>query len=414
MGASRTPLSPILAAPVSKLLPDPIQALRRRVFLRAAHRHGLPLREGNALGLLPGGDAILDATLALIHGARSDLRFEMYIWADDAVGREMAEALKVALHRGVAVRGLVDAVGSWGAGRMVQELRDAGADLRWFHPVASWRPKIWNRRNHRKLLLADGAEAVIGSANWGLDYRPSENPEAFLDVGLVLNGPSVADLVADFAAAWLRSEGEMPPTPASGLSSGATPRLWDGLWREEALVQVVSSAAPGGRLALRRHFHLLLNQVREELLVANAYFIPGLRILKRLKHLARRDRRVVLLLPGASDQPFVQAASRHIYGQLLERGVRIFEREHAMLHAKAAILDGEALFTGSANLDPRSFHLNLELNLLARQPEIVAEAKARFEAQLPLSKEREAAAWPRRSLWARGWSWFAYQFRWWL
>lgn len=395
---------------MSRLPLDPVQILRRRVFLRAAHRHGLPIREGNTVGLLPTGDAILDATLALIRAARSDLRFEMYIWADDAVGRDMADAIKAALGRGVAVRGLVDAVGSWGGDGLVNELKAAGADLRWFHPVATWRPKIWNRRNHRKLLIADGAEAVVGSANWGLDYRPSENPEAFLDMGLVLRGPSVGDLVGDFASAWQRSEGSLPPAPPPA----SLEPVWTGAWREDALVQVVSSAAPGGRLALRRHFQLLLSQVRSELLVANAYFIPGVRVLKRLQQLGRRGRRVVLLLPGVSDQRFVQAASRHIYGPLLSHGVRIFERAQTMLHAKAAVLDGEALFTGSANLDPRSFRLNLELNVLVRQPEIVTEAKAQFEAQLPLSKEREAAAWLKRPVWARLWSWFAYQFRWWL
>jgi cardiolipin synthase len=395
---------------MSRLLPDPIRVLRARLFMRAAHRHGMPAREGNAAGLLPGGDAIFEATLALIRGASHDLRFEMYIWSDDSVGREILEALRGALARGVAVRGIVDAVGSWGAGAMVNELRAAGADLRWFHPVASWRPRLWNRRNHRKLLIADGAEAVVGSANWGLDYRPSENKAAFLDVAIILRGPSVADLVADFAAAWRRSEEEVLPP----LEARETPPMWSGSWREGAAVQVVSSAAPGGRASMRRHFRLFLSQVREELLVANAYFIPGLPALRRLQQLARRGRRVILLLPGASDQPFVQAASRHIYGTLLESGVRIFERERTVLHAKIALLDGEALYTGSANLDPRSFRLNLELNLLVRQPAIAAEAKALFEMQLPLSKEREAAAWPWRSGWAKAWSWFAYQFRWWL
>lgn len=396
---------------MSRTLPDPIRMLRARLFLRAAHRYGMPVRTGNAVGLLPGGDAIFEATLALIRGAQRDIRFEMYIWMDDSAGREILEALQGALARGVAVRGLVDAVGSWGAGGMVGSLRAAGADLRWFHPVATWRPQIWNRRNHRKLLIADGAEAVVGSANWGLDYRPSENKAAFLDVGIILRGPSVLDLVADFAAAWRRSEGEILPALESPLAGDA---IWGGPWREKAAVQVVSSAARGGRAALRRHFRLLLSQVCEELLVANAYFIPGLPILRRLRQLARRGRRVILVLPGASDQRFVQAASRHIYGTLLESGVRIFEREHTMLHAKAALLDGETLFTGSANLDPRSFRLNLELNLLVRQPEIVAEAKALFEAQLPLSREREAIAWPRRPWWAKTWSWFAYQFRWML
>ena len=391
-------------------LPDPVQALRRRLLLRAAHRHGMPLREGNAAALLAGGDAILDATLALIRGAAQDLRFEMYIWADDDAGREIAAALREALARGVAVRGLVDGVGAWGAGGMVSELRAAGADLRWFHPVAAWRPRLWNRRNHRKLLIADGVEAVVGSANWGLDYRPSENPKAFLDLGLVLRGPSLEDLVRDFAAAWRRSGAEDPPLPIAG------PRdpIWPGPWREGALVQVVSSAARGGHLKLRRHLRLLLSQVREELLIANAYFIPGLPLLRRLARLARRGRRIALLLPGASDQAFVQAASRHIYGPLLRSGVRIHEREGTMLHAKAALLDGEALFTGSANLDPRSFRHNLELNLFLRQPELVSEARSLFEAQLPLSQAVTLEAWTGRSWPSRAWSWFAYQFRWWL
>lgn len=391
-------------------LPDSLQALTRRIWLRAAHRHGLPLREGNAVSFLAGGDAILDATFALIRGASRDLRFEMYIWADDAVGREVAAALKEALARGVAVHGLVDGVGAWGGAAMVAELRASGADLRWFHPVALWRPKVWNRRNHRKLLIADGAEAIVGSANWGLDYRPAENPKAFLDAGVVLRGPSVADLAHDFAQAWRRSEGEVPSSP----EAVAGVPLWPGPWRERAVAQVVSSAAKGGRAALRRHFRLLLSQVRKELLIANAYFIPGPLVMKRLGQLAKRGRRVDLLLPGASDQPFVQAASRHIYGPLLRSGVRIFERSANMLHAKVAVLDGEALVLGSANLDPRSFRLNLELNLLVRQPELVAEARAGFEAQLPLSQEVSAASWSRRSRLARAWSWFAYQFRWWL
>ena len=168
---------------MSRLFPDPIVAARARLLPRAAHRHGMPMREHNAVGLLPGGDAILDAMLTLLRGAARDLRFEMYGWSDDAVGREVMEAFLGALKRGVAVRGLVDAVGSWDAGAMVAELRAAGADIRWFHPVAPWRPRLWNPRDHRKLLIADGAEVVVGSANWGLDYRPAQNRHAFLDLG---------------------------------------------------------------------------------------------------------------------------------------------------------------------------------------------------------------------------------------
>jgi cardiolipin synthase len=167
-------------------------------------------------------------------------------------------------------------------------------------------------------------------------------------------------------------------------------------------------------MRLRRHFSLLLSQVRRELLIANAYFLPGPRILRRLRRLAARGRRVVLLLPGVTDQAFVQAASRHLYGQLLSSGVRILERAGTMLHAKAVLLDGEALLAGSANLDPRSFRHNLELNILVRQPALVAEARGHFVAQLAQARPCDPAAWVGRPWRARAWSWFAYRFRWWL
>lgn len=396
---------------MSRLFPDPFEVLRTRLLMRAAHRHGLPLREANRVSLLGGGDAILEATLALIRGAQRELRFEMYLWNDDAVGHEVQAALAGALARGVQVRGLLDAIGSRDAKTMVEELLTAGADLRWFHPVSSWRPRLWNRRNHCKVIIADGAELVMGSANWGLDYRPAENRAAFLDLGMALRGPSIADVVADFAEAWRRTSGAPPPPMADAV--GEEP-FWAGPWHGGAQVQVISSLGRGGRRRMRRHLRLLLSRVQRELLIANAYFIPTILVLRRLKHLATRGCRVVLLLPGASDQPFVQAASRHIYGSLLASGIRIFEREGIMLHAKAALLDGETLLVGSANLDSRSFRLNLELNLLVRQPELVAEARQLFEEQLRHSVECTSTDWSHRPWWLRTWSWLAYRFRGWL
>lgn len=391
-------------------LPHPFENLRRRLLARLGHRHGLPLREGNAVSLLEDGDAWLAATEALLRGARHHVAFEMYIWADDTVGRRVAALLKAALARGVRVRGVVDALGSHGARALVAEVEAAGAEIQWFHPVGLWRPlRIWNRRNHRKLLVVDGNEALVGSANWGEDYAPGGNAAAFIDLGLALRGPSVADLAEDMTRLWTRCGG-------SGEALGAAPGgpRWAGPWLEGATIQVVTSLSRMGARAIARHLDLLVRHCRETLWIANAYFLPPRRMVRALARAARRGVDVRLLLPGETDQAFVQAASRHGYGPLLRAGVRTFERQARMLHAKATLVDDGWVVVGTANLDPRSFRHNLEVNLAVQQAALAARMKAVFLAQAGHSHEVELADWRRRNWITRAWGRLAHAFRWWL
>ena len=378
--------------------------------MRAAHRLGLPLREGNAVSLLQDGSAILNATKALIRGARHAIVFEIYLWADDAVGRDMAELIIAAKARGVEVRGVVDDLGTWGSGAMLSRIDAAGIPLLRFHPVAPWRPlRIMNRRNHRKLLIADGSEAVVGSANWGLDYDAEANPKAFFDVGVALRGPIVKDLVEDFDRVWKRSRGkDFNPVVRE------EPALWKGPWLESATVQLVTSAGRGGISAIRRHLRLLISQARKELLIANAYFVPGISLLRLLARAASRGVDVRILVPGRSDNGFVQAAGRASYGKLLNSGVRIFERQGRMLHSKAALFDESLSLIGSGNFDPRSFRLNLELNLAIHHPELARELQTIFEKHQTQSVEIQAQEWARRPWWRRAYERFAYLFRWML
>ena len=375
-----------------------------------AHRLGLPLREGNAVSLLSDGSVIMETTKTLIRGARHSIVFEIYIWANDAVGQEIATLLIQAKARGVDVRGVVDDLGTWGSSAMLARLDKAGIPLLRFHPVAPWRPiRIMNRRNHRKLLIADGCEAVVGSANWGLDYDAAANPKAFLDVGVALRGPIVKDLVEDFARVWGRTGGkDLNSIEIEG------PALWDGPWLEPATVQLVTSAGYRGTSAIRRHLRLLISQVQKELLLANAYFVPGVPLLKQMGRAATRGVDVRLLVPGQSDNGFVQAAGRASYGKLLKSGVRIFERQGRMLHSKAALFDDSLALIGSGNLDPRSFRLNLELNVAIHHPELAKELHVIFEKHQTQSVEIQAQEWARRPWWRRAVERFAYLFRWWL
>lgn len=376
--------------------------------MRSGHRLGLPLRDGNGLSLLKSGSAMLEATKALIRGARQSLYFEIYIWVDDAVGREIATLLLDAKDRGVEVRGVVDALGTWGSAGLLQSLDKAGIPLLRFHPVAPWRRfRVMNRRNHRKLLIADAQEAIVGSANWGLDYDEQANPKAFLDEGVVLRGPIVEDLGEDFDKVWRRTGGSVfSRPPASGI------QIWQGPWLEQVSVQLVTSAGRRGTRAIRRHLRLLISQARKELLIANAYFVPGVRLSRLICRAAERGVAVQVLVPGHSDNGFVQAAGRASYGKLLASGVRIFERQGRMLHSKAGVFDDGLALLGSGNLDPRSFRLNLELNLAIHHQGVAEELHRVFETYRAESVEILAPDWARRPWWRRAYERFAYQFRW--
>jgi phosphatidylserine/phosphatidylglycerophosphate/cardiolipin synthase-like enzyme len=393
------------------VLPDPARAAWRRFLLRFSHQHGLPVREGNAVDLLLGGAGLLDATRDLIRGARASLRFEMYIWKPDGVGEELADLLVEALGRGVRVHGVVDHLGSLGAAPLVARVQAAGGELRFFHPVGLWRPlRIWNRRNHRKAVIADRAEAVVGSGNWGEEYDLRFTAEAYLDLGLRLRGPTVADLDEDFRRVWRRTGGA-DPGPAA---SAETPLPWPCPPCQGATVQLVTSLGRFGVRAIRRHTEFLVRQAQGRLWIANAYFIPTLRLRRLLARAARRGVDLRLLLPGVSDNPVALAASRAGYGALLKAGARILERDRRFLHAKAALVGRDYALIGSANLDSRSFRHNLELNLLVQHPDLARRLEEAFEAQVPESRVVTLADWEARSWWTRLWQRAAYGLRWWL
>lgn len=389
--------------------PDPREVLRRRRLLRQAHRLELPLREGNALRLLESGADILAATRTLIQGVRRELAFEIYIWADDAVGRDLALLLREAHRKGVRIRGVVDGVGSWGALGLVRELQAEGVDVRIFHPPSLFNSlRVWNRRNHRKLLLRDGEEAVVGSANWGLDYATDWNPQGFHDLGLQVRGPVVPDLQEDFERAWARAGG-IPERPSPG--EGVPPE--EG-WLRNIPVQVVSSLRHRGPAAFARHAKLMLAEARSEILLLHAYFVPSPGVLAGLLRAARRQVRVAVVVPGRTDQPLVQAAGRHAYGVLLAAGVRIWERQTRVLHAKVAVVDGAWVSLGSANLDARSARFNLELNLHVHSPALAQRLGRLAEELQAESIPCEVSQWRDRPWWRRWGQRLAWAFRAWL
>jgi len=311
--------------------------------------------------LLDGGPEAYPRMLAALAGATHTARLEVYAFACDSVGQQFIASLSAAARRGVRVTVILDGWGSAADGAEVGALlRDAGCQVTIYNPLTSLLAGRF-RRNHRKILIVDDEVAFLGGINIGDEYGRMGEPDVphWLDLAVELHGPSVGWL-----AAWLR---------------GARLRLPRGN------VRIHLSGIGGGR-RLRRRYVKAIGGARRSVLVANAYFLPDHRLVRSITAAARRGVQVTLILPGRSDVPLAQAASRSLYGQLLRAGVRIHEWTATVLHAKAAVMDGYRLLIGSFNLDPLSL-ANLETLVEIDEPGVAAEGRAWMERLLEQSTE---------------------------
>jgi len=395
-----------------RVIPATTSFIRRQAvnlwqqLMRYGERHRLPVSEGNDVRLLPSGTEILGCLRTLIGKARMTIHFEIYEWADDSTGRELMTGLREAQARGVKVRGVVDHLGSWDAIRMIKA---SGLDVRFFHPIG-WRLpwRLWRRRNHRKLLIADGTRAMVGSANWSNEYNDEIPPKYYRDLGIELQGPAIEQLEADFLNSWRSVGGTMPePTSVPG------PTVAEPGWHCDVPIQIASTHC-GGRWAIRHHLLLILKQLQKRAVFANAYVIPDPQFLRVLLRMARRGIVVDLIAPGDSDHPVARAAGRATFGPLFRAGVRIWERRGRVFHAKVALLDDDLVLIGTANLDSFSFKRNLELNLMVRSKALAKELQEALDEDRAQSRLLTLGEWLALPAYRRAIQNFAYLFWWWL
>lgn len=307
---------------------------------------------GNRLTLLPDGGDRLRALVALIDGASRSLRLLYYIYAADAAGRQVRDALVRALDRGVAVALIVDGFGTPAADDFFDPLETGGAEVCRFIPRFGRRYLL---RNHQKMALADEARAIIGGFNIEDGYfADDEDGEGWRDLGLLVDGPAAARLAGyfDALAAWTRT----PRAPIRTLRRAL------GAWSDQEGPIRWLMGGPTRRLnpwalAVKADLRLAVR-----LDIVAAYFAPNPAMLRRIEGVARRRGEARVLTAARSDNDATIAAARHCYARLLRRAVRIFEYQPARLHTKLLIAD-DAVHVGSANFDMRSLYLNLELML---------------------------------------------------
>jgi cardiolipin synthase len=352
---------------------------------------GAPVRSGNRYEVYTDGERATQSMLGAIEAAKEEVLVEFYIFTDDSTGKRFAQVLTAAAKRGVRVCVLADAIGSFStAAAFWKQMEADGIEVHLFHRLF---PDLWWQafRDHRKILVVDRKVGFTGGMNIADEYssftlrKKRIAPGAMRDTHVRVEGPIVWDLAVVFAEGWDHVGGsnlpvtpEPPPQPGAGLS-------------------LVLDSRPGrGHRETAAALAAIVGAATESVWLTNAYFAPGYAAVAILSRAARRGLDVRLLLPGKSDVALLLHAGHGWYSRLLRNGVRIFEYQRALLHAKTLVADRFAAVVGSTNLDFRSFQFNAECNVVTLDGEVGETLAKAFERDLEESREVELVQWRRR------------------
>jgi cardiolipin synthase A/B len=352
---------------------------------------GIAFTEGNRVTVLRNGDRIFPAMLEAIDNARHSVDLMTYVYWKGDIATRFAEALSSAARRGVRVRLLIDAVGGLQIERgLVNRMDDAGVHVEWFRKPWLNSPLKQNHRCHRKVLVVDEEIAFTGGVGiaeeWTGDAR---NEHEWRDTHVEVRGPAVDGLRAAFVQNWAESNRDLyddgdtfPQQPQSGAT----------------VAQVVCGSASIGWDNLQTTFRVLLDSATERLQLATAYFAPDDFFLDRLCAAAQRGVQVDVLLPGpGADKRVCQLASEASYERLTSCGVRVWNFQPSMMHAKIMIVDGRAAAVGSSNFNRRSLDHDEEVVLVTLDTEVAELLSADFDADLERSEQIDLTRWRNRS-----------------
>lgn len=380
--------------------------------------NGTPLVAGNRVDLLADGPSTYRAMLEAIASARQYIHMESYIFDDDDAGRAFADAFIAKRKEGVAVALMVDGVGTLSTPKaLFDRMRDAGVQVVVFNPVNPAHARgDWslNNRDHRKLLVVDGQVGFLGGINISevyesspsggssssilrggstSDKKPDPKKAPWRDTQIRVQGPAVAEIERVMQAGWQEQHG--PALDPREFYPNARAQ-------GDLIVRIVANR-PGDRDGYTLYLTLMsaIQSAQKTIHITMAYFVPDPAFLQGLMDAAKRGVDVTLVLPGFTDSSLVFHAGRSYYSELLEAGVKIYERRDALLHAKTAVIDGVWSTVGSSNMDWRSFALNYELNAIVLGAPFATQMEALFTDDVAQSHRIDPQTWADRGFKAR-------------
>lgn len=381
---------------------------------RGLRRHRPKFVLGNQISLLENGQEYFPALEDALAQARHEVFFETYIFVDDPIGRRIAQALIAAADRGVKVRLVLDGFGADSFnGELARQLRASQVHLRIYRPGRWSFSRKHLRRMHRKLVVIDAAQAFVGGINIMDDFNdPNHGRLEFprLDFACCARGPIVAQIRAAMQALWLNLR-------AAQIVGGGVKRFKHRTAETfDAPVTAAQASANQGlpamfvqrdnfrfRRTIERQYLSAIAAAKHRILIANAYFFPGMRFRRALTAAAARGVQVTLLLQGKVEYAVQHYASQALYDELLLAGVQIFEYERSFLHAKVAVMDDWST-VGSSNIDPFSLLLAREANLIVQDAGFAADLHQRLQkiiasgAQAVRASHHLKRPWPIRLL----------------
>jgi cardiolipin synthase len=374
---------------LARALPDGVRDPGFEILLRRID--GAPILGGNRVQVYFNGHDAFTAMREAVVGARKEILLESYIYKDDSAGREFLDELSVAARRGVEVSVLADALGSFSTRNAFwQEMKRRGIHVRLYHPMFS---ALWYQpfRDHRKILVVDRRVAFTGGMNIGEEYGSTSvgHGETWRDTHVRVEGPAAWEMAVVFSEGWVQAGGEpldLPPLPAEEAAAPGTRIL------------VLDSRPNRGQAESASAMAAIVGAARKRVWLTNAYFAPGWAAVRILGDAAQRGVDVRLLLPGKTDVPIVRRAAHGYYDRLLARGVRIFEYQTSILHAKSLTADGYVSLVGSTNLDFRSFLFNSECDLCMLDETVAQRTEEAFEEDMLGAVEIHRILWRRRPL----------------
>jgi len=359
----------------------------------------VPSLSGLALGTAVGGNSVelfengafFDALLETIGRAEHSVHFETFLWKEGTLGQRVADALAAQARAGRQVRVLLDATGSKLAGKdAVQQMRDAGCKVKFFHKRKLLNVGVLNDRDHRKIVIVDGREAFAGGHCIVDDWLgDAEDGKHFADVSLRLRGPIVHSVQSAFSENWGGETGEL------FVGNEVFPELAPA---GDAVIHAVFAKPHGSAPAVKILHHTAICLARKRIWIQNPYFIPEPEAIDAIGEAVKRgvDVRVMMPSTSGSDNPMVQHAGHRNFEKMLECGVRLFEYPHTLLHQKVMTIDGVWSAVGSSNFDDRSFETNDEITLAIKDAALAQQLDAIFEKYVARCDEIQLEKWRRR------------------